>query len=654
MVGNILGSRYEVLERIGTGGMSLVYRARDITLNRLVAVKILKHQWAEDEEVVRRFEQEARAAASLVDRHIVQVYDVGRDEPDIHFMVMELVAGETLRAKIDREGPLAPEEAMRIADQVAQGLEAAHLRKLVHRDIKPQNVLITPEGEVKVTDFGIAYAATTGTLVNTGSLLGTVQYLSPEQARGKLIGPQSDLYSLGVVLFEMLSGRLPFESDSAIGVAIKHLQDEPPRLDQLRPGIPAAVADIVERALSKDPAERYQSARALRQDIDRYLNPPPALVANQPEPVLTPERRGAKASNGSQSKKRRRWLPWAIVIAVILLLAGGTVYAYQRWINAPLVSVPNVHGKSLHQARSLLAARTLSWTVDGHGYSETVAKGDVLSERPSAGSRVKSGQSVVLILSAGPLPVHVPNVSHEEVSAAKAYLRTMGLKVKVHHISSTLPAGEVVRQHPHGGRIVGQGSTVGLWVSNGAPKASGTMPDLIGMTPSQAASELARDNMTVGTPTQINSTEPPNTIVDQSPAPFSGLSGVSSVSVAISIGPTPISSSELESKTRIPITIASSARPHSLLKIVVTDAAGNEEIYYQEVNPNDAVDWTVSWYGQYAEAAISLNGTLLGTRRLVPNATSPAPSSSPSPSASPSASPSPSAPPSSAGKAAGT
>ncbi|MCY0908213.1 MAG: protein kinase, partial [Sulfobacillus thermotolerans] len=192
MVGKIFGSRYEVLERIGNGGMSLVYRARDITLNRLVAVKILKHQWAEDDEVVHRFDQEARAAASLVNRHIVQIYDVGREEPDIHYMVMELVAGETLRSKLDREGALPIAEALDIADQVAQGLEAAHAQKVVHRDIKPQNILIATDGTVKVTDFGIAYAATSGTLVNTGSLLGTVQYLSPEQARGKIVGPQSD------------------------------------------------------------------------------------------------------------------------------------------------------------------------------------------------------------------------------------------------------------------------------------------------------------------------------------------------------------------------------------------------------------------------------------------------------------------------------
>lgn len=634
MVGNILGNRYEVLERIGTGGMSLVYRARDITLNRLVAVKVLKHQWAEDDEVVRRFEQEARAAASLVDRHIVQVYDVGRDEPDIHYMVMELVAGETLRAKLDREAPLAVTSAMEIADQVARGLEVAHSRKLVHRDIKPQNVLITPEGEIKVTDFGIAYAATTGTLVNTGSLLGTVQYLSPEQARGKLIGPQSDLYSLGVVLFEMLTGKLPFESDSAIGVAIKHLQDEPARIDAMRPEVPTLVADIVERSLSKDPAERYQSAHALRQDIDRYLNPEPS-VGNALSPAVAAdlsERRSGRGdkNDGQSARKRRRWLPWVIAAVIVVLLAGGSVYAFNRWINVPLESVPNLHGKSLKAAQSLLATRQLHGAVEGHFPSGSVPKGHILKENPAAGTRVKSGQSIALILSSGPTPVKVPSLSREEVSMAIPLLNTLGLKHKIHTINSSLPSGEIIRQSPKGQQMVGEGSTVALWVSNGANQSKGLMPNLIGATVSQAASELLPDNVTMGTPSTLYSTQPSNTIIDQSPAPYSSLTGVSSASITISQGLSPISSSLAENRSTIRFTISSSARPKSLLKIVVTDQAGNQEMYYQQVNPGEPIEWIVHWYGNTGQYVISLNGQAEQPYALVPNSSASS-GSSPSP-----------------------
>ncbi len=399
MVGKIFGSRYEVLERIGNGGMSLVYRARDITLNRLVAVKILKHQWAEDDEVVHRFDQEARAAASLVNRHIVQIYDVGREDPDIHYMVMELVAGETLRSKLDREPVLSIAEALDIADQVAQGLESAHAQKVVHRDIKPQNILIAEDGTVKVTDFGIAYAATSGTLVNTGSLLGTVQYLSPEQARGKIVGPQSDLYSLGIVLFEMLTGKLPFEADSPIGVAIKHLQDEAPEVTTLRPDIPAPVAKIVRRALSKDPAERYQTAQAMRQDIQRALDPEaPAMLP----PPAAPE------APKSPARKKRRWLPWAIAAAILVLVAGAGIAAFDHWIYTPVVTLPNVKGQSLTSAKTKLGRLGLTVSVTGKAPSSDLPRNYVLNEIPAAGTQIKAGQAVEVVVSTGPQQVSVP------------------------------------------------------------------------------------------------------------------------------------------------------------------------------------------------------------------------------------------------------
>lgn len=653
MVGNILGSRYEVLERIGTGGMSLVYRARDITLNRLVAVKVLKHQWAEDEEVVRRFEQEARAAASLVDRHIVQVYDVGRDNPDIHYMIMELVAGETLRSKLDREGPLDPKTAIDIADQVAAGLEKAHARKLVHRDIKPQNVLITPEGDVKVADFGIAYAATTGTLVNTGSLLGTVQYLSPEQARGKLIGPQSDVYSLGVVLFEMLTGKLPFESDSPIGVAIKHLQDEPPRVDRMRAEVPKEVADIVERSLSKDPAERYQSARALRQDIARYLNPEVSTdQKNLPEAL--PGRRTNRNDQTVKERKRRRWWPWVILALVVLLLAGGSVYAFNRWIHVPTESVPHLKGDSLARARAILLDHHLHALVKGHGPSKSIPKNHVLKERPAPGSSVKSGQAVVLILSSGPSLVHVPTLRREQITMAEQLLTVLGLQYKTHTIASSLPSGEVARQRPKGGRVVGQGSTVTLWVSNGALQSHGTMPNLIDLTVSQAAAELSPDNVTMGTPSTQYSTQPRHTIIDQSPAPYTSLSGVTSASITVSEGVSPQSQSLLRNRSKILFTVPKNAAPKSLLKIVVVDQADNEEVYYQQVNPGQSVEWVVHWYGTSGSATISLNGqTTSSSPYHLHSQTSKSPSPTPTSSSSPPSATPPSNSPSSASSGGG-
>ncbi len=616
MVGKILGSRYEVLERIGQGGMSLVYRARDITLNRLVAVKILKHQWAEDDEVVHRFDQEARAAASLVNRHIVQVYDVGRDDPDIHYMVMELVSGETLRNKLDREAPLSIEEALSITDQIAQGLEAAHGQKVVHREIKPQNILIASDGTVKVTDFGIAYAATSGTLVNTGSLLGTVQYLSPEQARGKLVGPQSDLYSLGIVLFEMLTGRLPFEADSPIGVAIKHLQDEAPEVRSLRAGISEPVEKVVQRALSKDPAERYQSAKAIRQDIRRALEGDEG-TANPGAGAMPLQ----ESRHGANPQRRRRWLRWLIATAVLLAIVGAGLYALDRWIYSPVITLPNVRGESLKTAQSKLGRLGLTISIGGHSPSSHLPKDYILNEIPSPGTQVKGGQTIQVVLSTGPQQVSVPDVTGEDAFQAEQNLTTQGLRIVTRNIKSHAVKGQVVKQSPRPGVRLTQGKPVTVWVSDGPPASTLIMPNLEGLSVSQAASLLIGKNVSVGTPTSTYSTEPVNTIIDQSPEPYSALSHSSPVNVTVSEGPSPASAKLPKNKTLVTWQIPNNAPAKSILKVVVTDSAGNEEVFYQQVNPGQPVQIPVTWYGSTGQLLVFLNSQAQAPQPLTANGT---------------------------------
>ncbi|WP_089967608.1 Stk1 family PASTA domain-containing Ser/Thr kinase [Lihuaxuella thermophila] len=266
MEGKKLGGRYEIVSRVGGGGMAVVYKAKDLLLNRFVAIKILSESLSNDSEFIRRFSREAQAAASLSHPNIVNVYDVGRDGYT-HYIVMELVEGPTLKQYIQERGPLPVEEAANIAVQICDGLAHAHDNQIVHRDIKPHNILLGPNGRVKVTDFGIARAASSSTITQTGSVMGSVHYFSPEQARGGVIGEKSDIYSLGIVFYEMLTGHLPFDGDSAISIALKHLQDpvEDPR--ELNPEIPDNVAEIVLRALEKDPSMRYSSARAMMQDI---------------------------------------------------------------------------------------------------------------------------------------------------------------------------------------------------------------------------------------------------------------------------------------------------------------------------------------------------------------------------------------------------
>jgi serine/threonine protein kinase len=279
MEGKKLGGRYEIISRVGGGGMAVVYKARDLLLNRYVAIKVLSESLSNDSEFIRRFSREAQAAASLSHPNIVNVYDVGRDGYT-HYIVMELVEGPTLKQYIQERGPLPVEEAANIAIQICDGLAHAHENQIVHRDIKPHNILLGPNGRVKVTDFGIARAASSSTITQTGSVMGSVHYFSPEQARGGVIGEKSDLYSLGIVMYEMLTGRIPFDGDSAISIALKHLQETPEDPRTFNPNIPDSMVAIISRALEKDPAMRFPSARAMMQEIQRAVRMDVRSVSN--------------------------------------------------------------------------------------------------------------------------------------------------------------------------------------------------------------------------------------------------------------------------------------------------------------------------------------------------------------------------------------
>ncbi|MCL4521078.1 MAG: Stk1 family PASTA domain-containing Ser/Thr kinase [Firmicutes bacterium] len=608
MVGKILGSRYEVLDRIGTGGMSLVYRARDLTLNRIVAVKILKQQWAEDRDVVSRFDQEARSAASLTNLHVVQVFDVGREEPDVHYIVMELIIGQTLRTKLDANPVLSVREALSIGEQVADALDAAHAKKLVHRDIKPQNILIAEDKTVKVTDFGIAYATTSGTLVNTRSFLGTVQYLSPEQARGKLVSAQSDLYSLGVVLFEMLTGRLPFEGDSAIGVALKHLQDQAPDVRTIRPTLSEGVSRVVARALAKDPAERYQSAAAMRSDMLRILDPdadlPPVAPAVEPLPPRGELPSRTKTKEEHKVNPKRVWL---IVGGVAVVVIGLGIFAFYHWLETPTVAVPNVRGSKLAAARRQLKAKGLLVQLAGYSHSDQ-PEGQVLGETPQPGTPVKAGQTVELVISSGPVKVTLPNFKGQTLVVVEEDLRALDLKWRVKRIASAKPTGLVLSQVPLAHHQIPRTTTVALTVSKG-PTIPTLMPNLIGMTPSEAATAVAKDNLDMGTPVATYSLEPDGTIVDQSPKPYQPIRGVSQVTVDESDGPSPESAHLSKSETPVPFTIPKSAAKHTLFEAVVTDTAGNKEFFYQLVDPGMQVSVPAAWYGASAQVTFYLNGS---------------------------------------------
>ena len=600
MVGRVLAGRYDLLDKIGQGGMAVVYRARDLALNRLVAVKVLRAHLAEDPTLVDRFQLEARSAASLDNRHVVQVFDVGTDL-ESHYIVMELVDGENLKDYLTRAGPLAVDEALGIVDQVAEALSAAHAQHIIHRDIKPQNILLADDGTVKVTDFGIAQAMSAGTLVNSGSMLGTAQYVSPEQARGRSVGPASDLYGLGVLLYELLVGHPPFSGESPIAVALRHVQEAPPDVRSERPDVPPGVAALLSRLLAKDAEERYQSADSFRRQLEAVRRGDPAPVGAQAAPPVVGPRR-----------KRRSW-PY--VLGVIALLLAGLIYAFLRWLaGPPPVTLPNLRNATVAAAAARLRAEGFQWQLLGHRPSSHIAAGRVLSESPPAGTVLRPGQTVGLLVSSGPSPVVVPPLVGDDQQQAAEALTAAGLTSQVRTVTNAAPAGQVVGQSPAAGRTVPKGTAVTLTVSNGhgGAAANQVVPILSGMTTTSASNALASVGMTLGSLSYTYSTEPASTVVTQSPAPESAAQSGGSVSVTLSKGPSPGSATALANQSTVGFTVPTSAPSHSLVEAQVTDSTGNEEVYYQAVTPGQQVSFTVAWYGQSGQLVLYLNGTAQG------------------------------------------
>jgi eukaryotic-like serine/threonine-protein kinase len=501
-----LDGRYRILSRLGSGGMADVYLARDESLGRLVAIKVLKERLAADAEFVERFRIEAQAAASLNHPAIVAVYDRGKAGPS-PYIAMEYVEGESLKQRLRRKGRLSPEEAAATALAVLDALREAHERHIVHRDVTSSNVLVDASGRVKVADFGIARMGASA-LTRTGAMLGTSSYLSPEQAQGRSADERSDLYSLGVVLYEMLTGRLPFSGESDLAVALQHVSAAPPNPRSLAPDVPEAYAVVVMKALSKQPADRYQSAEEFTAVLRSARDGGHAAPAAAPRPPsATPtlaatlvaasvRTRPADAATRYMSeprhvpsaipRRRRRWR-WVALAAVIVAAAAGA-WAVYAFVLAPGAKVPGLTGRTRGEAVAALRKDGLRPVVH-EVWADRYDAGIVARQRPREGVKVDDGAKVDVWVSRGPLHIPSPDLAGMRPATATALLERESLTARKRKAATrNVPKGEIYRQQPAAGATVTRGETVTFWVSSGPPML--TVPDVVGLSSGDAGTAL--------------------------------------------------------------------------------------------------------------------------------------------------------------------
>ena len=522
--GKLLGNRYEIIEKVGNAGMATVYKATDKVLKRYVAVKILRDEFTTDEEFIKRFEVEAQSAARLAHPNIVSIYDVGVDG-NLYYIVMELIQGKTLKEIIlEEKGPLPWKWSVNVAIQIASALEMAHKNNIIHRDIKPHNIIITEDGVAKVTDFGIAKAVSNSTITAFGTTIGSVHYFSPEHARGGFTDAKSDLYSLGVVMYEMVTGRVPFDADTPVSVALKHMQEQPEEPIEVNPNVPIAINKIIMRALQKDTTLRYQTATEMLIDLRKALKNPNGDFVDDKEydptaatQIINTEMYNNvknrdnedQAENGKRENKLKRFIKnhkkLSIFIGLILLFSlslGGTILALNI-TNPPEVNIPNVVGMAKDEAQREVENEKLKFSIEKEEYNKDVPEGFVISQKvdgdtigdftttPSTDRKVKEGTTIKVIVSKGQEKTTVPKVIGMKQDEAIKALEAANLKAEViEETSKKVEEGYVISQETDANAEAYAGDTVKIHVSTGTGIKQVTVVSVIGQDEATAKKTL--------------------------------------------------------------------------------------------------------------------------------------------------------------------
>jgi len=625
--GNVIAQRYEILDRISEGGMATVYTARRISDGSVVALKVLREQYAGDEEFIARFQREAKAVSELVHPHMVRVYDSGRDGA-VHYIAMEYVEGANLKEYIRREGRLATERALQIAAQVCEALEFAHSHGIVHRDIKPQNILLTTDGQVKVTDFGIARALSSATITQTGTVLGSVQYLSPEQARGAAVGRSADLYAVGVVLYEMVTGELPFDGESPIAIALSHIHKTPPAPSTLVPGLPDRVEGIILRALMKSPTDRYRSAGEMRGDLlgetEVWRMPPPRREIEETPPTMVLPGAAVQAPE-APAATRSLTLTAAVVVGVVVVGLWGGWRAFSAYLAVPEVPVPNFVNQPLENAQRMAEGAHLTLQVSDQVYSADASPNTVVSQDQPAGKVVKQGRVINVAVSLGAEIVIVPDVERRSLLEARLLLDQARLRVGDlrEAFDEQIKGGFVIEQDPQPGARVERGRAVHLVVSKGPQRLE--MPNLIGQPLADARRLLQDMGVTLS---EVRSTTAsdvaPGVVVEQFPRPGVRIRATDAVSVTVTVRPgeesapppTPLVTAQAqpapspdEKLTSVQLIVPAGEATQEV-KIIVVDEVGVRTVLRRMLPPGTRVSESIRTRG-YTIIQVYIQGRLV-------------------------------------------